>query len=172
LVGERVRRIRQAVEAIDYTSQFTYVFAYDRALPRPGSFHALRSTDEAHPIARLAYEHDKPGHVPDGKSMIIAQTSPSWTRERLDQDPEAFVPEVKAAAEEVLVTDLRHPSWYDVQRWRYARPTAGLDDEVLTAAEELDLFFAGDFVPGGGTVEQAIESGFDAAQRIHDALPV
>ncbi len=170
LSGERVRRIRRAVEAVDYTSQFVYVFAFDRTFPRPGSFHSLASTSEAHPIAWLGYEHDKPGHVPDGKSIIVVHTSPSWTAKRLEQDPETFAPEVKTAAEDLLVTDLRYPSWYDVQRWRYSRPQSGLEAQVLDVGAALGLFFAGDYVQGTGRIEQAIESGFDAAQRLRETL--
>ncbi|PQJ33438.1 hypothetical protein BSZ35_01460 [Salinibacter sp. 10B] len=170
LPGARAHRIRQALEGVDYTSQFTYAFGYDRRLPRPGSFHALSSRSDTHPIAWVGYEHDKPGHVPDGESLLVVQMSPQWTRPRLEDDPETFAPEVKEIVGDLLVTDLRYPHWYDVQRWRYARPQSGLDRDVLTAGAKLGLFFAGDYVRGEGTVEQSIESGFDVVRRLHETL--
>jgi renalase len=167
---ERVTRIQQAVAAVEYTSQFSFVFAFDRPLSRPGNFFGLTNADGEHPIAWLAYEHDKPGHVRGEDSMLVVHTAPEWTANRLEQEPDGYVPEVKEKAEDVLVSDLRHPAWYDVQRWRYARPTSSLDGEMVVAGEGLGLFLAGDYVSGVGRVGVAIETGFEAAQRIRDVM--
>jgi len=170
VAGARATRIQQAVAAVEYTSQFSFVFAFDRALSRPGDFYALTNADGEHPIAWLAYEHDKPGHVRGTDSMLVVHTASAWTADRLEQEPDRFVPEVKEMAEDVLVSDLRHPAWYDVQRWRYARPTSALREEMVSAGTGLGLFLAGDYVSGDGRVGAAIETGFEAAQRVREAM--
>lgn len=167
--GARFARIRRAVEDITYTSQFSFVFAFDRIVARPGDFFGLVNADGEHPIAWLAFEHDKPGHVRAGHSMVVVHTAPEWTAERLEREPDGFVPEVKALAEDVIVADLRHPSWYDVQRWRYARPTSALKGKMVSAGAAIGLFLAGDCVAGEGRVGAALETGFEAARRVQEA---
>lgn len=164
--GAQLDRIQRAVADVSYTAQFSYVFSFDRALSRPGAFYGARALDGQHPLAWIGFEHDKPGHVKTGHSMVVAQTAPPWTAPRVDRDPDRFVPEVKEWAEDILVCDLRHPEWYDTQRWRYARPTGALDEDVRAAGADLGLVLAGDYVAGTGRVGAAIETGFDAAQQV------
>lgn len=168
--GERVRRLRRAVAAVDYAPQFSFVFAFDRPLSRPGGFYGLKNADHDHPLSWISFEHDKPGHVRAGRSMLVVQTAPHWTANRLEQEPDRFVPEVKAMAEDVLVCDLRHPEWYDVQRWRYARPREAVDADIVDAGRPLGLFLAGDSVCGTGRVGAALETGLDVALKIREAL--
>lgn len=168
--GARVDRIQRTVADVAYSSQFSFVFAYDRGLSRPGDFYAVRSADPDHPLAWVSYEHDKPGHVKAGHSMIVVQTAPAWTAERVDRSPDTFVPQVKEWAEDVLVSDLRHPAWYDTQRWRYARPVSDLDGEMVSAGTEVGLVLAGDYVSGTGQVGAAIETGFEAASEVQALL--
>jgi predicted NAD/FAD-dependent oxidoreductase len=158
------------VADVEYASQFSYVFAYDRALSRPGPFYGARATGNSHPLAWIGFEHDKPGHVKVGHSMVVVQTAPHWTAPRVDRDPDGCVPEVKEWAENVLVCDLRHPEWYDTQRWRYAQPTSALEGEMVAAGRELGLILAGDYVSGVGRVGAAIETGFDAAEQVRALL--
>jgi hypothetical protein len=168
--GARVDRIQRAVAEVPYTSQFSFVFAFDRALSRPGNFYGVRAVGHEHPLSWIGFEHDKPGHVKAGHSMVVVQTAPEWTAPRVDREPGAFVPEVKEWAEDVLVSDLRHPEWYDTQRWRYAQPAAALEGEMVAAGAEIGLLLAGDYVTGAGRVGSAIETGFDAAQQIQALL--
>jgi hypothetical protein len=164
--GAWLDRIQRAVAEVEYTSQFSFVFGFDRSLSRPGPFYGVRALGDDHPLSWIGFEHDKPGHVKVGHSLLVVQTAPAWTAARVDREPDAFVPEVKDWAEDVLVTDLRHPAWYDVQRWRYAQPTAALEGEMVVAGREYGLILAGDYVRGTGRVGAAIETGFDAAQQV------
>lgn len=168
--GARTDRVQRAIAEVGYTSQFSYVFAFDRILSRPGPFYGARATGGDHPLAWIGFEHDKPGHVKTGHSIVVVQTAPEWTAPRVDQEPDTFVPEVKEWAEDVLVADLRHPIWYDVQRWRYAQPTAALEGDMVAAGTELGVILAGDYVAGNGRVGAAIETGFDAAQQVRAVL--
>jgi len=159
-----------AVESVGYAPQFAYVLAYDRPLSRPAPYHGFVGRDPEHPLSWIGFEHDKPGHVPEGTHLIVLHTTPGWTRPRVDRDPESFLSEVKTQAESVLSTSLRQPRWIDAQRWRYARPTAALPDEARAMGEEVGLYFAGDYVAGTGKVGAAIETGFQVAARIRDGI--
>ncbi len=168
--GARIDRIQRAVESVRYTSQFTFVFAFDRPLSRPGNFFGATSAGDQHPLSWIGFEHDKPGHVKADHSMVVVQTAPSWTAERVNREPDEFVPEIREWAEDVLVCDLRYPAWYDVQRWRYSRPTSALDGKMVESGADLGLFLAGDFVAGVGKVGAALETGLDAAEDVREAL--
>mgnify|MGYP006283389381 CR=1 FL=1 len=166
--SEPLRRVQQRVADVPYAAQFAYVFAFDRTVARPGPFYGLVAEEDDHPLQWIGFEHDKPGHVPDGHSVIVAQTSPAWTAERVDEDPETYAVEMRDRVEDILVSDLRQPAWYDVQRWRYAVPEAGLTDDQLPDGGSIGLFLAGDYVAGSGSVGAALEAGLDAAQRMSD----
>ena len=162
--------LQKAVADVDYAPQFSYVLAYDRPIPRPADVHELVSVDDDHPLARIGFEHDKPGHVRGGTQVLVVHTAPDWTAARVDRDPEAFLPEIKAQAADVLGTSLRQPVWYDTQRWRYARPLGGLSAEAQDRAAGHGLYFAGDFVAGTGAVGAAIDSGFATARRLRASI--
>jgi len=163
------RRVRELLESVHYTPRFAYVLAYDRLVDRPDDFYGLRGPDTGHPLHWIGFESDKPGHAPEGQTLLVLHTAEDWTAPRVDQAPEPFLSDVRAAAEDVLSTSLRDPVWTDTQRWRYAQPepTDGLDP---TAGAEDGVFLAGDAVAGGGTVASAIESGFDTAARLREHL--
>jgi hypothetical protein len=154
------------LEAADYNAQFTVVLAYDRAIRRPGGCYGLVNDDGGHPLAWIGFEHDKPGHVPDGASVLVVQTAPAWTARHLEGDPDNVMPDAKTMAASVLDTDLRRPSWYDTQRWRYSHPASPADADALAGGRKAGLFFAGDFVAGKGRVGRALETGLAAGRRI------
>jgi predicted NAD/FAD-dependent oxidoreductase len=158
--------LHEAVAAVDYAPQFAYVLAYDRPISRPGPYHGFVSQDSEHPLSWIGFEHDKPGHAPEGTHLLVVHTAPGWTQPRVDRDPDSFLPEVRAQVESVLSTSLSPPTWTDAQRWRYARPTSAVSEEARATAEEGGLYLAGDFVAGTGEVGAAIETGFAAADRI------
>ena len=129
--------VSEAVSEIGYTSQFSYILAYNRPVRRPLSAHGPVSEDDDHPLAWIGFEQDKPCHVRSGTELIVVHTAPTWTAGRVDRDPETFLPDVeahlpdlKAQAADVLGAGLDQPVWYDTQRWRYARPQAGLPAEI------------------------------------------
>ena len=154
------------VEAATYVPQFACMFAVDGPLDLPGDAYGYRSIDGAHPLAWVGVENAKPGHVPRGTTLLVAQTSPEWTTPRVDRDPDEVCPEVQAAVESLLDVDLSPMAWTDTQRWRYALPVSGMDSAARITGERVGLFLAGDGVVGTGRVGRALESGFDAADRL------
>lgn len=158
------------VDAASYTSQFAFILSYDTPIPRPDGVYALLNTDRQHPIAWLSFEDDKPGHVPKGESLLIAQMAPDWTTARMEDPPDALVDEVVPEVANVLDADLGAPAWFDTQRWRYALPTKAADADALAAGAPYGLFFAGDALVGRGRVGRALETGLDAADAIRRTL--
>ncbi len=158
------------LDAAAYASQFTVVLGYDRPVQRPGSCYGVRVTADDHPLAWMGFEEAKPGHVPDEQCVLIVQTAPAWTAQRVDQDPDELMPEIKQTAAEALNVNLSRPSWYDTQRWRYSLPVHGADGAKLKRGAAAGLFFAGDSVAGTGRIGASIESGLDAADRMKAAL--
>jgi hypothetical protein len=154
----------------EYTSQFTIVLGYDRRLARPDDFYALLNTDREHAIAWLSFEEDKPGHIPEGQSVLILQMAPDWTEAHFEGDPDALVQKAAAHAEELLGTACTAPAWSDTQRWRYALPTTAADEATLQDAEAEGLFVTGDVLVGKGRVHRALEEGLRCAERVEAYL--
>ena len=164
--------VHEALSAVEYAPQFAFAFGYDRRLARPKDCWALKSAAESHPIDWVGFENEKPGHVRAGQTLLVVHTAPSWTEPRVDQSPETFLGTVKAETAALLDADLRQPTWYDTQRWRYARPRSGLRTDGATTEAAEGLVLAGDFVAGTGKVGAALESGLDAAARLRTLLKV
>ena len=160
----------QALQDATYAPQFAYVFGLAAPLQRPEPFHALLNIDRAHPIAWMSIEDDKPGRVPAGQSVVVVQMSPDWTGARVDEDPAVHTATVHELAAKVLGQPLQPLAWTDAHRWRYALPTTAAPDASLDAAQDVGLFFAGDYRIGKGRVALAMDSGWTQAERIRAML--
>ena len=156
----------------DYRTQLTVVLAYERPVERPGDFFGLVNTDGEHGIAWLSFEEDKPGHVPRGQSLIIAQMAPAWSEPRYNRSVDDLAPEAARLAGSLLGTDLDGWAWADRQGWRYALPKGPVNTDALEEAAASGIFFAGDALVGKGRVERALDTGLDAAERIRQQMDV
>ncbi|MCA9831031.1 MAG: FAD-dependent oxidoreductase [Dehalococcoidia bacterium] len=141
-------------------------FEPDSPPSAPAGAYAFVNTDRQHAISWLAFESAKPGHVPAGREVVVAQMAHDWSAPRLG------LPDITIAAEAVALCSafLKSrvvPRWAHVTRWAEALPdttvTLSLDDE------DGGLFFAGDAF-AGGRVHLALESGLAAATRIRRQL--
>jgi hypothetical protein len=162
--------VESGLAAAAYQSQFTVVLGCSAPVERPDGCYALLNTDRAHPIAWLSFEEDKPGHVPEGQSVLIVQMSPEWTADHFDAGHDTLVAEVRPLVETLLETPLPPLEWSDHQRWRYALPTSAVDTEALREGEEAGLFFAGDMLVGKGRVGRALQTGLEVAPRVKSHL--
>ena len=170
LGGADADALARALGGADYRPQFTVVWGFHERLDRPGDFYALVNADEhggqgGHDVAWLAFESDKPNRAPDGAETVMAQMSAAWTKAHYDDaKPDVVASAAEAVAD--LLGPLPEPAWTDTQRWRYSLPNGAADTDVLEAAAEHGLFFAGDYTAGKGRVHLALEEGLAVAERV------
>jgi predicted NAD/FAD-dependent oxidoreductase len=154
-----------ATRDVAYRSVWTAVLGYPFELDRP--YYALVNTDRDHPVGWLAREECKPGHVPDGESVLVVQAGPDWSSERYDDPPAENVADLAAHAASLVGDErLTDPAWTDHQGWRYALPESGLDPAVRPPAEALGLSVVGDWVAGEGRLHAAVRTGLDTGERV------
>ena len=166
---ERLVALREAVGSVPYRSIRSVVLHYPFAAERP--WYALVNTDREHDVGWLSREECKPGRVPGGESLYVAQMSPDWSGERFDDPLDAVAGGVADRVAALVGDDrLRDPDWVDDARWRYALPDAGAAAEVIRRGEPDGLYFAGDWVVGEGRVHEALWNGIEAGKRIDAAL--
>jgi renalase len=158
-----------ALRPAAYHRQFSFVLGYQRPLPRPHPFHALVNAGGGHAVAWLGFENDKPGHVPPGETVLIAQMAPDWSDDRYDHPRDGLLAEVLREIATLLPDLDPNPDWWDSQRWGFAHPVAAANEKMLSAAEPCGIFIAGDAPAGRGRVPLAIKSGLATGRRLLEA---
>lgn len=154
-----------AIADVPYRTIVSAVLHYPFELDWP--YYALVNTDKDHAVGWVSREEEKPGHVPNGECLLIAQMAPEWSLERYREPDDTVAAEAAGLVADLIGDErLADPDWTDLQRWRHALPDGSVDDEVLTPAAEHDLFFAGDWVAGEGRVGAAFENGRAVGRRI------
>ncbi|WP_323675681.1 NAD(P)-binding protein [Halorubellus sp. PRR65] len=162
---DRLARVEGAAAAVDYRTIRTVVLHYDFREDYP--WYALLDPDREHPVGWLSREECKPGHVPDGESLLVAQMSPDWSVEHYDDATASAASDAAALVADLLDDDrYRDPDWVDGQGWRYALPENEADADDVRAGEAAGLYCAGDWVVGEGRVHRAFENGRDVGSRL------
>lgn len=159
----------EAVQDVAYRTVYTGVLGYAFELDRP--YYGLVNSDKAHEIGWISREECKPGHVPDGETVLIVQANQEWSVEHYDEDPEENVAELaRVTADVVGDRRLAEPVWTDHQGWRYALPDGGVRRGPLDAAEREGLYCLGDWVAGEGRLHAALRNGLETGERIAHSL--
>jgi len=154
-----------AIADVPYRTVWTGVLHYPFELEKP--YYALINTDKAHAIGWLAREECKPGHVPDGESLLIVQAAHDWSVDHYDADPEANLDALASMTADLLDDDrLTEPDWTDHQGWRYAQPEDGVLEGPLRTAENANLYCLGDWVAGEARLHAALRNGLDVGERV------
>ncbi len=163
------RDLREAIAPVPYRTVVSVVLHYPVELDVP--YYALVNEDGGHDVGWVGREECKPGHVPDGESLLVVQMAPEWSAEYFREPVPSLV---DAAAEKTaaLLDDDRliEHDWTDHQHWRYALPDDGPDQGTLDEATDHDLFFAGDWVVGEARLHAALRSGLDTGDAVADHL--
>jgi len=159
-----------ALSCAEYHRQFTFSFGLEDAPQRPGTFHALINLDGKNPVAWISFENDKPGHIPDGVTVVGVQMQPNWSREHFEEDAAELSRIAWSHAATVLQWNDCQPQWFDSQRWKFAHPVRSADMSLIQSHESKGLFIAGDALIGKGRVNRALETGVEVAERIDATL--
>ena len=153
------------IDGVDYRTIWTAVLGYQFQLDRP--YYGLVNPGKDHEIGWISREECKPGHVPDGQSVLIVQANHEWSQRRYDDDPAANVRALAEMTAEIIDDQrLTEPAWTDHQGWRYALPEGGAPMGLLRSAEYDGLYFTGDWVAGEGRIHAALANGLETAERM------
>jgi renalase len=154
-----------ALEGLEFRALWSAVLHYPFELDRP--YYALVNTDKEHDVGWIAREECKPGHVPDGESVLVVQASHEWSVAHFEDAPDANAEALAAHTAEIMDDDrLADPDWTDFGRWRYALPEAGVAGGPVQRAWDHDLYPVGDWVAGEARLHAAIRNGLDVGERI------
>ncbi|PHQ38787.1 NAD/FAD-dependent oxidoreductase [Halorubrum persicum] len=158
-----------AVGDVPYRTVWTAVLHYRFPLDAP--YYGLVNTDKAHAVGWLSREECKPGHVPDGESLLVVQANHDWSVDHYDADAAENVAALAEHAAEIVGDDrLADPAWTDHQGWRYAQPESGVAEGPIDAARREGLFLLGDWVAGEGRLHAALANGLDVGERVADGI--
>ncbi|WP_415382218.1 NAD(P)/FAD-dependent oxidoreductase [Halosimplex sp. TS25] len=161
--------LADAAEAVPYRTIWTAVLGYEFELDRP--YYALINPDREHEIGWIAREECKPGHVPDGETVLVVQASPAWSVGYYDRDPAENVAELAELSAAVVGDErLADPGWSDHQGWRYALPDEGVRRGAVDGAADADLYALGDWVAGEARLHAALRNGIDTGERVVHSL--
>ncbi|MDS0283184.1 NAD(P)/FAD-dependent oxidoreductase [Haloarcula onubensis] len=161
------RDLRQAIASVPYRTVVSGMLHYPFELDVP--WYAAVNTDKAHDIGWLAREECKPGHVPDGESLLLVQMNEGWSVANYDAHPDRLVTEIAERTAHLVGDDrLTQPDWTDHQHWRYAQPEDTVDRDALAPAADHDLYFAGDWVAAQPRLHAAVRNGLETGERIVD----
>ncbi len=163
--SETQDELLQVIEDVDYRSIWTAVLGYEFELDVP--YYGLVNPGKDHEIGWISREECKPGHVPDGESVLIVQANHDWSQRRYDTNPDENIEALAEMTAEIIDDDrLSEPAWTDHQGWRYALPEGGAPMGLLRTAEYDGLYFTGDWVAGEARVHAALASGLETAERM------
>jgi predicted NAD/FAD-dependent oxidoreductase len=163
------RDLRKSIAQVPFRTVISVVLHYDFELDVP--YYALVNEDEGHDIGWVAREECKPGHVPDGQSLLLTQMAPDWSAEYYHEPAPSIVDAAAEKTADLLGNErLIDPNWTDHQHWRYALPNGGPAVGTLDEATDHDLFFAGDWVAGDARLHAAVRSGLETGEAVADHL--
>ena len=161
----RRAELRAAAAEVPYRTVWTAVLHYPFEIDRP--YYGLVNVDKEHAVGWISREECKPGHVPDGETLLVVQANGAWSRARYDDDPADNVAALAEHAAAIVGDErLETPAWSDHQGWRYAIPESGVRRGPLSSAEAEGLYCLGDWVAGEGRVHAALRNGLDVGERI------
>ena len=154
-----------AIGAVEYRTIWSGVLGYEFDLDVP--YYGLVNPGKDHEIGWISREECKPGHVPDGETVLIVQANRAWSIEKYDADPMENLAELARLTTDVVGDDrLENPAWTDHQGWRYALPENGVARGPCESAEREGLYLLGDWVAGEGRLHAALRNGLETGERI------
>ncbi len=157
--------LTDTVADVEYRSNYTAVLHYPFELDRP--YYGLVNTDKAHDVGWVSREECKPGHVPDGETLLIVQANPEWATAHYDDDPEENVASLTEMTADIVGDDrLCEPDWTDHQGWLYAQPEEGVARGPVDTAEDHGLYCVGDWVAGEARLHAALRCGLETGERL------
>jgi predicted NAD/FAD-dependent oxidoreductase len=162
---DAVKRLADAAAEVPYRTVWTAVLHYPFEIDCP--YYALINTDDEHEVGWIGREERKPGHVPDGETLLVVQAAPDWSAERYDEPPEENVKMLAKHTAEIMDDErLADPDWTDHQGWRYALADDGVGSGAVRNAADEGVYAVGDWVAGEARLHAAVREGLDTGERM------
>lgn len=155
---------RRSLSQASYRPCLSVLLGYELPAPATG-YHAIIEPEQRHPLTWLSIENVKvPGRAPDGCTALVAQMSPSYSRQEFESDDAKIVRDAAT-----FVSRIYGPAWAavavsEVRRWKYSLPESLALFETVNP-QKSKLIVAGDGLLGG-RVEYAYETGVWAARML------
>lgn len=117
-----------------------------------------------HPVLGwISRNHTRRGDVSEPISIMV-HASGAWSTAHLEDDAADVREAIESAMREIGMP-LKWDSDPFIHRWRYAKPVAGLGEDVFRLSASPGVFGVGDWCIGG-RVEGAVCSGWSAAKQL------
>lgn len=160
-----VERLADSAAEVPYRTVWTAVLHYPFEIDRP--YYALINTDDEHEVGWIGREECKPGHVPDGETLLVVQAAPDWSVERYDEPPEENVERLAEHTADIMDDErLADPDWTDHQGWKYALADEGVGRGAVRNAADEGVYAVGDWVAGEARLHAAVREGLETGERM------
>ncbi len=159
---------RADISAVRYTPNIALFFGYERPITVQYPL-VIPAGPGRHPIASVGkLSQWVRQYVPEGKELISIHASAWRSAELLERDPGKIVAEMRADAEDIFGR-LADPDWIRMYPREEAivipEPRHYRHMQAFLRRPRERLLFAGDWLTGS-TIEGAVRTGLDAAERI------
>ncbi|WP_335999302.1 NAD(P)/FAD-dependent oxidoreductase [Halorientalis halophila] len=158
-----------AAEGVPHRPVDSVVCHYPERIEKP--YYALVASEGGHDVGWCSREECKPGHVPDGESLLVVQLNPQWTATHPDAHSDEIAEVARSGAHDLLGDDrVLNADWIDHARFTAAVPEYGADPDLIARTRYHDLAVAGDWVAGAGRTYAALRTGLAAAETIRERV--
>jgi predicted NAD/FAD-dependent oxidoreductase len=138
-----------------------YSSRYQSDLPQ---WQGMRITDDPD-LAWIAIESSKRKAA---QPVVVLHATPHHTMHHLNNtNLQPAGQQLLSRASNLLLSWLDSPEWFQVHRWRYARPHNPLEVPYLATTQPLPLVCCGDWC-NGNSVESALLSGLASAEKLSE----
>ncbi len=152
---------------VRFDSTLTLLAGYTNPRSVPYDWEMIESKDSQ--VLHYLFFNSTKQDNPSCASLILHSTA-QFAEEHLDEQDLAPIGEVMLQElGHLLLPQLAKPDWWQVHRWRYSRVAQSLELDSLGSYLPLPLFFAGDWLAGGG-IESAYLAGLNTAEEIIEAF--
>jgi predicted NAD/FAD-dependent oxidoreductase len=138
-----------------------YSIRYQSDLPQ---WQGMRITDDPD-LAWIAIESS---NKQTEQTVVVLHDTPHHTMHHLNNTNLQLVgQQLLSRAANLLLSWLDSPEWFQVHRWRYARPNRSLEVPYLATTQPLPLICCGDWC-NGNSVESVLLSGLASAEKLSE----
>lgn len=128
-------------------------------------YHAIIDPEHSHPLTWLSVESEKsPGRAPEGKSAMVMQLSPRFSKDNFDKNDDFIVSTALSFAKHLFGNEYSVAEVSNVKRWKYSQPENLARFEAVNQPGSKILIASDGLL--GGRIEEAFECGYRVAELL------